>query len=195
VLNTDVQIAIDIVSGLVSEVLAYLHEAQERLGELPRFYPKHFQFDEVRVKVKVSEERRKYDEIIERERERLRREGLTDFDDERQSPYLRRSLPEEGDEVKRPEIRILDWDKEVREKLQRGVILGDPGFGKTWLLCYEGRLIAREQAEKLKKREIGLSEVIIPIFIRLSDLARTPGEIERRFANSSSGITDAMARN
>ena len=83
--------------------------------------------------MKVSEERRKYDEVQERERERLRREGFTELDNERRgelpvaSPYAHRSLPGEGDEDRRPEVKILDWDKEVRGRLGRGVILGDPG--------------------------------------------------------------------
>jgi predicted NACHT family NTPase len=62
------------------------------------------------------------------------------------------------------------------------VILGDPGFGKTWLLRYEARRLALQAALALEQRTPRLEELILPIFLRLSDLARCAGGIEEGLA-------------
>ena len=48
-------------SQRTEELLAYYQEVQNRHGQLPhKLYPLHFKFDQVRVRVKVRTERRKY---------------------------------------------------------------------------------------------------------------------------------------
>jgi len=58
--QTDVQSAIDIISGLAGEVLGYLDAMEQARGRLPKYFPEHFSFDAIRVNVEVSTERRQY---------------------------------------------------------------------------------------------------------------------------------------
>ncbi|MGH8474949.1 MAG: NACHT domain-containing protein [Methylococcales bacterium] len=72
----------------------------------------------------------------------------------------------------------LDWDEDARRHYRRAVILGNPGFGTTFLLRYEAWRIARGQAKLLRDRTISVDEVVLPIFVRLSDLYRIEGPLE-----------------
>lgn len=159
--------SVEVRSQVVEEVLAYLGKFAERLGRLPQFYPQGFTFDEIRVKVRVSSERLRARSIQE-EQEARRRAGLGEGFQENPYPHPR---GEEGYSKEDKESIILDWDEEVRRRLKRGVILGDPGFGKSWLLKYEGRKLALEEAEKLKGRRAEVKELTLPFFCRLQELA------------------------
>jgi hypothetical protein len=64
---------------------------------------------------------------------------------------------------------LVPWDEQAGKRFKRSVILGDTGFGKTWLLRYEARRLAREEAQQLHQGRKSLSEIILPIFVRLSD--------------------------
>ena len=113
--QTDVERAVDIISGTVEEVLAYLKKVQENLEALPSFYPSHFKFDEVRVKVKVREERRNYNEEKESKRERRLWEGNANLNDESRNPYNCRDFYSKSDDANKDEtrnkkIKILNWD-------------------------------------------------------------------------------------
>lgn len=66
------------------------------------------------------------------------------------------------------ELLVLVWD-EIRRRTHRAVVLGDPGFGKSWLLRYERRQVAREQLVLLESGQ--RDKIIIPIYIPLSILA------------------------
>ena len=71
---------------------------------------------------------------------------------------------------RREEEGIYYWDKEISNKLQRGVIVGDPGFGKSWLLRWEALKFATK-ALALIEAENDWGDLVIPIRMRLSDLA------------------------
>jgi len=68
------------------------------------------------------------------------------------------------------ETVVVDWEM-IRSELKRGVILGDPGSGKSWLLKYEGRMLVREQLEKLRRGQLRQEETVFPIFFRLGTFA------------------------
>src|SRR5262249_38967815 len=51
------------------------------------------------------------------------------------------------------------------------IILADPGLGKTTLLRFEGWKSIQEQLTGLRGGQLGTQEVLIPLFVRLADLA------------------------
>lgn len=167
---------VEVRSQVTEKVLAYLGEFAERLGRLPQFYPQGFTFDEIRVKVRVSSERLRARSIQE-EQEARRKAGLGEGFQESPYPHPR---GEEGYSKEDKESIILDWDEEVRRRLKKGIVLGDPGFGKSWLLKYEGRKVALEEAERLKGRKAGVKKLTFPFFCRLQELAEGHKEIKDR---------------
>jgi HEAT repeat protein len=58
------------------------------------------------------------------------------------------------------------------------VILGDPGYGKTWLLRFEAHLLARTGSQRLREVQIGLDGLVVPVFLRLADVNKTTTAIE-----------------
>lgn len=62
-------------------------------------------------------------------------------------------------------------------RIYRGVILGAPGFGKTWLLRYEALQRAKEGIEKINNG-VDVKDIPLPIFFRLADLAREDKRID-----------------
>ena len=64
--------------------------------------------------------------------------------------------------------------RSARQRYPWAVLLGDPGTGKTTLLRYEGWLTARDQLKALKKG--GIDEVVLPLYLRLADLAKAVAE-------------------
>ena len=169
-------------SLLAKDVLAYLDAVAKRAAELPAYYPERVNagggfFDAIYQRVQVIEDRRGYENWLVRERERLRPAGL-DAGEWAYAPAKSRAElgEEEGekegkDKADRPKPpEPIAWDAQARERFRRAVVLGDPGFGKTWLLRREARSLALEQAEALRERRIGLDEVVVPFYARLSDL-------------------------
>ena len=136
--------ASEIATDSVQHLTDYLESLERYLAESPRYYPGNFKFDFARIRQKV----------------RVRTQRGDDTN------YLEN--PENETEETDTE-QVLDWD-DVKG-LQRGVILGDAGFGKTWLLKYEGWRLARDQRALLDKGKIGINEVKLPMFIWLRDLA------------------------
>lgn len=135
--------ASEIATDSVERVINYLKFLERYLAQSPPYYPRHFKFDFARIRQKV--------------RVRTQRADANYLDNPE-------SETEETDRGK-----VLDWD-DVKG-VQRGVILGDAGFGKTWLLKYEGWRLARNQRALLENGEIELNEVELPIFVLLGDLA------------------------
>jgi hypothetical protein len=165
----------------LGELLAYLDTLKAKAENVPSYF-RGARMERVRVRVRVSSERQKFDRAMAEERERLRRQGFTD-DMEAARAYEHRLSPvgpvrEEGGE-ERPRVEVLDWDRDVREKLRRGVLVGDPGLGKTWLLKWEAVRYAGEAAGRL--REVpDPANVIFPVYLRLSDVAAALLRLEER---------------
>jgi len=117
----------------------------------------------------VSQERRQYNDTEARLWEQMRRQGAD-------LVYFRRREAEgrERDDArgqKRQPV-LVPWDEHAGERFPRAVILGDPGLGKTWVLRFEARHLARTMAAKLRNQTISLQEAVVPIFARLGDVAR-----------------------
>jgi HEAT repeat protein len=73
-------------------------------------------------------------------------------------------------EREQPPEPPMDWEKAVA-LYPCAVILGDPGFGKSWLLRYEARRLARQALTQLDTGAT-LDEIQLPILTRLADVAR-----------------------
>lgn len=152
------------------------------MSELPRYYPKHVQIESVRQTVQVIEDRQRYERWRAEEREWLRASG---HDVELPAYEPRRSRPESGVDQDRRADRSappppIPWDENAAERFKRAIILGDPGFGKTWLLKYEARRIAREQARRVRHHGVNLEkDLVLPIFVRLSELNQSDDPLEQ----------------
>jgi len=180
-------------SQLTHEVLAYLADVARRTAELPKYYLARLRldadgrtgFDQIRQMVQVVEDREALENWLAEERERARRAG---HEVERLAYRPRRARPELSDrgDVERehrddeePAMPVsIPWDEYAGLRFHRAVILGDPGFGKTWLLRWEARRLAREGAQLLVGRQVSLGDLILPILTRLSELNRTSGSVE-----------------
>jgi hypothetical protein len=88
--------------------------------------------------VQVVEDRSAFERWLAEERERMRAAGQ----EVERLAYAPRRASLEAEENKR-EVRRMErpappppipWDERAGERFKRAVILGDPGFGKTWLL-------------------------------------------------------------
>lgn len=185
------------------EVLAYLDTLAGRAAELPSYYPDHLRtsdagktsFDNVRQIVQVVKDRSAFEHWLAAELERMRAAGQ-DFDRTAYSPT--RSLPEamglEETQFDRDEPPPqMPWDERAGERFKRAVILGDPGFGKTWLLHYETRRLASDAARLLRERKISLRELTLPLFARLPNLNRSDDPLEDSLVNlAGTGRSDAF---
>jgi len=176
-------------SWLVEEVLAYLDGLALRSAQLPTYYPAHLRsnetgkthFDDIRQLVQVVEDRSAFEKWVAEERERARAAG-SEVDRIAYAPNRARPEDEEDQKEhkkrKQPPKPPVPWDDEAGKRFKRAVILADPGFGKTWLQRYEARRLAREEAQHLREQNKTLDEMILPIFVRLSDLNRSDAPLE-----------------
>ena len=166
-------------------------------------------FDDIRQMVQVVEDRSIFEKWRAEEQERARAAGMDvdhyayapkrarpeteeddvlhgesilrlDFDRLAYAPNRTRPESEADNKQKPPEPKPpVPWDEEAGKRFKRAVILADPGFGKTWLLRYEARRLAREEAEHLRQGSKSLSEIILPIFERLSDVNRCDTSVQK----------------
>jgi HEAT repeat protein len=172
---------------VVDDLTNYLEKFVVRFSRLPGYYQSiDLPLDNIRQRVKVSRKRLQEDESRKRAATRLTEYARKEEDLYQQKiemsyqwrgselynqqeryivPRLNRDEKREQDESV-----VVDWD-EIRMCVHRAVILGDPGFGKTWLLQYEGYRVAREQVTRLQENKEALDDIILPIHLRLSVLA------------------------
>ena len=195
-------------SSIAEELERYLQRLRETLSWLPGYYPQGFSFDHIRQRIKMKQqtfedETRDHEgaslvqgSIMENDTEVKAEEQAytTRTDDTTQSDTTvtdwdtiraegaRAVLPSTSGKKAKEQAQsvIVDWET-IRNEVKRVVLLGDPGSGKSWLLKYEGRVIAREQMEKLQQRQLRQDEVIFPIFLRLGSFAE---EITIGYSNS-----------
>jgi HEAT repeat protein len=160
-----------VMEGLLGPA-GYLVELQRRLGDFrwPCPQPHLNFFKQLHITVRVSTQRRE----AQRDEERRRLPGP-------QSAYQDPAEASRFQDRERGEPPMPWWDEKAPERSARGrqcraVLLGDPGIGKTTLLHYEGWLTAREQIEALQAGKTGIADVVLPVFLRLADLARVAPE-------------------
>jgi hypothetical protein len=172
-------------ADLVRELLTYLDALAEEADRVPLYYPRSARLERVRVRVRVSSERQKFDHALAAERERLRRQGYSGPEE----AFVVYSRPVSHDgpapaggldqREERSRAEVLEWDRDVRDKLRRGVIVGDPGLGKTWLLKWEAGRCATEARRRL--HETGdLTGVTLPVYVRLTEVAEALATLEAR---------------
>jgi predicted NACHT family NTPase len=63
----------------------------------------------------------------------------------------------------------VDW-AEAKKQHQRIMVLADPGMGKSTLLKMEAGLTAQKELKSLKENSKKIEDVILPLFLTLSDL-------------------------
>lgn len=162
------------------DIKNYLDRFAERLAALPEYYPKDkFSFDQIRQRVKISRERLLYGQEQVVSRETARRSGFFEDDEEMRQKHLELAYQRRGAEMyeleEGPATReetLVDWE-DTRHHFDRAIILGDPGFGKSWLLRYEGRCLAREQLLRFQEGPVDEEDICLPIHTRLGTLAET----------------------
>jgi hypothetical protein len=173
---------------LQEELRRYLERVKEEAADLPSFYPEEMRnlpqgkeglFHRIRQRVTVVDGRER-EQWRGREKEDLERRKAAgqsaaleiDYDPTPERP--KNFDTNDVDGPKAPEL--LDWDDGARqERFRQAVILGDPGFGKSWLLRHEAWLLASECLKELAKdRAAELSpDLMLPIRLRLPDLAHS----------------------
>jgi HEAT repeat protein len=171
----------------VDEVLKYLRDLAEECAELPYYFPAHLKddgpgksaFENVRQTVRVVEDRGAFHRRLGEERERLRRQGI-DPDALAYSPS--KAMPEEEDDYGPCMVpaETIAWDERTSNRFHRVTILGDPGTGKSWLLRYEAGRLAYRAIERLTNDPTSIDDIILPILVRLPDLAKRKGTLEDR---------------
>ena len=166
---------VEVRSQKAQAMVSYLRAVEGECGKnalLERFGRR---LDELRVPLRVvpHEPVRDIEEI--RAREHFRQTGASrDADEEESARRIYRfrhgRMDEDGEAVRRaaPPSRPEPLD-ELEPKLEMAVILGDPGSGKTEWLKYRARRAAREAREKLENFEVGLGQIIFPVWLRLRD--------------------------
>ena len=129
------------------------------------FFPASFDPSAIRQRVLVRRERLRYDAAEARRQEAERREAFADdaeTGERLERAYARHAGDE--DDGEKTETEVVDWET-LRGSLRRGVILGDPGYGKTFLLRHEARRLAAAYSPTSQP------EPPIPVFLRLADVA------------------------
>jgi predicted NACHT family NTPase len=150
----------------------YLQGLIYHLTALPAYYPQHLRtatttqtgFETISQMVQVVDERTGLERQRAEERERLRTHG-SNPDALAYAPH--RARPEWDMETARPSSPLIPWDDKAGARFPRAVILGDPGFGKTWLLRYEACRLARQAIAQLRDKTGTLADIHVPIFMPL----------------------------
>ena len=104
--------------------------------------------------------------------------GYAESEAELQKVYALKGMAEE---TRKEQVK---WE-EARKKHQKLIVLADPGMGKSTLLRMEALKIARKQFDPPKSplekgtlnQNLVIDDIVFPLFLRLSELAATAGEI------------------
>ena len=190
---------------LVDEVMAYLEGLAQHVAQLPRFYPMRLRnapsgktpFDDIRQLVQVVDDRAAFERWLVEERERMHAAGY-EFDRLAYDPTRARPEFDEPDAIGRQRLAPpspVPWDDRAGQRFPRAIILGDPGFGKTWLLFYEARRLALGGAQGLRERTLNFTNLIMPIFARLPIINGSDNPVEESLvALVIVGRTEAFRR-
>jgi HEAT repeat protein len=109
-------------------------------------------------------------------KERLHRHEVENFFDYEESPeQLKRAYSFKGIEIE--SVYQESWD-EAKKGSDKIIILGDPGSGKSTLLMMEALTTADREIKRLKKGKTDVDDIILPIYLKLFDLAESKKEIQ-----------------
>jgi HEAT repeat protein len=161
-------------SWVVEDALAYLAEAAAGLGESPLLRRVGKRLEDIRLPLRAvafdaGEDLQRAEELehlrgLKEERPGGRRGR--DYEDRRERIYAIYGERREEERERRPEP--LDG---LAPRLRHGVILGDPGNGKTEWLKEQWREAAGKAREALEAHKELPAGVALPVFLHLNDLA------------------------
>lgn len=153
------------------KLIRYLETVKEDAERIPSYFPHNAKLTNIRMQVRVSQKG-----IIDTAFSAEKREHIFHDPPSNASLYKYRmdnygmKVIQRSTSGKFEDERIYEWDKEVRPRLKRGIVVGDPGFGKSWLLRWEA-INRAEVAIKLLKEDGDMEKLQIPIRLRLFDIA------------------------
>ena len=154
----------------IEAVEKYLADIIHYADTVPPYFPPGTELPNVRVQVRVRTELFRPDDFSARLDER---ERLSGSDPRRIYSHRLNYEEEQREEQKRgpkTEEIVLDWDSQIRSTLRRGLLLGDPGLGKSWLQKHEACALATTALEHLANTG-SIHSVTLPVLLPLSDLA------------------------
>ncbi|MHA2230949.1 MAG: HEAT repeat domain-containing protein [Candidatus Hodarchaeales archaeon] len=160
-------------SQFVTVLSAFLRATERSLSEnwlLNRFGRR---LDDLRVTLRVLPYEPVRDAEALRRSEHFRRNGPTGRDREHDAKriYRFRGNPAEEQEDKSQGV-VPELLNPLADRLRLGVVLGDPGSGKTeWLKQYAREAI-RKAIEQLADRRTDPEEIVFPIFMRLPHIQK-----------------------
>lgn len=170
-------------ASIADDLKTYLQRLYQDLSALPPYLHNldRFDIDSIGQQVRISRKR-----LIYREKEEAslsksaHQAGYSGKETEQERKtdqkhqekiYLRRGTDMDEQLEEEVETVVVEWGT-VRSEIKRAIILGDPGFGKSWLLRYEGRQLAQEQIARLQTGKQTPNEIIFPVHLRLATLAK-----------------------
>lgn len=174
------------VSALKEEVLQYLHDLAEECARLPYFFPDHLKndgpemsaFDRIRQIARVVEDR----SILQKRCKEAHEPwspGRVDQGKCIYNPITGLPEHEDDDDGHGVSAETIAWDEQASGRFGQVVILGDPGFGKSWLLRYEARQLAHRAIDHLNgDRGDDVHHVDLPIWIHLPNVSPEGGTFE-----------------
>ncbi|WP_107670181.1 HEAT repeat domain-containing protein [Cyanothece sp. BG0011] len=119
------------------------------------------------IPIQVTLERRFTHEI-----ETLKNYQIADLDSK--DAYAIKGIKKQEEKEQKIKIAKVDW-KEAKKDHKKIMVLADPGMGKSTLLKHETIIKVKEELDNLDNKSI--DDLVFPLFIRLSELARETGEI------------------
>lgn len=157
-------------------LIGYLDWVIRECGELPIYFPEHLKeeadgFGAIWQRVQVVTKPRQFENQRIEDQERQGSKGEVEY-----APLHSRPTDDRGGvSGDKDDAEILDWSDTREPKNDRHkflfrhmIVLGDAGFGKTWLLKHEAVRLARKAKEEISRHR---PSGAIPVFLRLPDLA------------------------
>jgi hypothetical protein len=156
-------------SQLAEEIYRYCTRLIDKIDRTPWFRQgKNMPASEVAVPVRVFKESKR----PERSRfgpERADKDSQSTHGPEAPRAYVDPELYEEPTFERRKEV--MSWLDE-RTNLQRGIVLGGPGSGKSFLTQITGVDLANKTRDEVSEQSSGLEELTFPIHLTLARLAK-----------------------
>jgi len=160
--------------SILHEFRHYLDRFVQRQSQLPTYFPAHLTIEQIHQPLFISQNPPLLQVEETHIREVDRRLGYFDEGDriyrwQEPTAYIQ----PEGIHLipKKDQHLLLSWQKS-RKKRNRWVILGEPGYGKSWLLQMEGYILAEEQLRQLHKDECIPDILCLPLSLSMPDLIK-----------------------